>query len=245
MLGDVGGMHLVMIQIPSDIKSHLRTLPLQLPQQITFDQWQQGDKVFTHAFQRTKDDPAPCFPDDFRSYLEDFDDCSSEHLDLFCEDDCQSPIWSDFDTSKDIVCLKKGSHGFSLQPSVVTLPCLSIKGVLGKYIFNVEFPLGKTLNSKGWLGTVCFSQIFNSPFLVCQSSARSLSIPSLISGREDVLGNQSVGLLGQLSKPCIFHDPFLKWIEYFPRRWTWQDFTPPTRLHELDSDLLSPISRDN
>jgi hypothetical protein len=30
-----------------DIKGHLRTLPLQLPQQITFDQWQQGDEVFT------------------------------------------------------------------------------------------------------------------------------------------------------------------------------------------------------
>jgi hypothetical protein len=57
-----------------DIKGHLRTLPLQLPQQITFDQWQQGDGVFT--IQRTKDDPVPY---DFRSYLEDFDDCSSEH----------------------------------------------------------------------------------------------------------------------------------------------------------------------
>jgi hypothetical protein len=66
-----------------DIKSHLRMLPLQLPQQITFDQWQQGDEVFTHTFQNTKDDPVPYFPDDFLSYLEDFDDCSSEHLDYF------------------------------------------------------------------------------------------------------------------------------------------------------------------
>jgi hypothetical protein len=220
-----------------DIKSHLQTLPLQLPQQITFDQWQQGDEVFTHTFQRTKDDPVPYFPDDFRSYLEDFDDCSSEHLDLFCEDDCQSPICSDFDTSKNIVFLRKVSHGFSLQPPVVTLPCLSIKGVLGKYIFNVEFPFRQTLNSKGWLGTVCFSQFFNFPFLVCQSSARPLSIPSLTSGREDVLDNQFAGPLSQFSKPCIFHDPFLKWIEYFPQRWTWQDFIPPTRLHELDSDF--------
>jgi hypothetical protein len=158
-------------------------------------------------------------------------------LDLFCEDDCQSPICSDFDTSENIVCLRKVSHDFSLQPPVVTLPCLSIKGVLGKYIFNVEFPFRQTLNSKGWLGTVCFSQFFNFPFLVCQSSARSLSIPSLTSGREDVLGNQFTGPLSQFSEPCIFHDPFLKWIEYFPQRWTWQDFIPPTRLHELDSDF--------
>jgi hypothetical protein len=178
-----------------DIKSHFRMLPLQLPQQITFDQWQQGDEVFTRTNQRTKDDPVPYFPDDFRSYLEDYDDCSSEHLDLFCEDDCQSPICSDFDTSENLVCLRKVSRGFSLQPPVVTLPCLSIKGVLGKYIFNVEFPFRQTLNSKGWLGTVHFSQFFNFPFLVCQSSTRPLLIPSLTSRCEDVLGNQFAGPL--------------------------------------------------
>ena len=186
MLRDVGGMHLVIIQIPSDIKGHLRTLPLQLPRKITFDQWQQRDEVFTHTIQRTKDDPTPY---DFRSYLEDFDDCSSEHLDLFCEDDCQSPICSDFDTSENIVCLRKVSHGFSPQPPIVTLPCLSIKGVLGKYNFSFEFPFRQTLNSKGWLGTMCFNQFFNFPFLVCQSSARLLSIPSLTSRHEDVLDN--------------------------------------------------------
>jgi hypothetical protein len=43
-----------------DTKSHLQLLPLQLPQQITFDQWQQGDEVFTCSFQNTKDDPVPC-----------------------------------------------------------------------------------------------------------------------------------------------------------------------------------------
>jgi hypothetical protein len=126
-----------------DTENHFQLLPLQLSQQITFDQWQQGDEVFTHTFQRTKDDPVPYFPDDFRSYLEDFDDCSSEHLDLFCEDDCQSPICSDFDTSENIVCLRKVSHGFSLQPPVVTLPCLSIKGVLGSIFLILSFLLGK------------------------------------------------------------------------------------------------------
>jgi hypothetical protein len=109
--------------------------------------------------------------------------------------------------------------------------------VLGKYIFNVEFPLRQTLNSKGWLGTACFSQFFNFPFIVCQSSARSLLIPSLTSEHEDVLGNQFAGPLSQFSKTCILHDLFLKWIEYFPQRWTWQGFIPPTRLHELDSDF--------
>jgi hypothetical protein len=162
-------------------------------------------------------------------------------LDLFCEDDCQSPIFSYFDTSENIVCLRKVSHGFSLQPLVVTLPCLSIKGVLGKYIVNVEFPFRKTLSSKCWLGIVCLSQFLNFPFLVYQSSTRPLSIPSLPSGRQDVLGNQFAGPLSHFSEPCNFHDPFLKWIEYFPQRWTWQDFTPPTCLHELDSDFFDNV----
>jgi hypothetical protein len=42
-----------------DTKDHLQALPLQLPQQISFDQWQQGDEVFTCSFQNTKDDPVP------------------------------------------------------------------------------------------------------------------------------------------------------------------------------------------
>jgi hypothetical protein len=51
MLGDEGGIQLVMIQIPSMTRrDHLQTLPLQLPQQISFDQWQQGDEVFTCSF---------------------------------------------------------------------------------------------------------------------------------------------------------------------------------------------------
>jgi hypothetical protein len=180
-----------------DTESHFQLLPLQLSQQITSNQWQQGDEIFTCTFQKTKDDLVPNSLDDFQSYLEIFYEYPSENLDSFHEDDCQPPQCSNFDISKNIVCLRKVSHNFSLQPPVVTLPHLSIKGVLGKYIFNVEFPFRQTLNSKGWLGTVCFSQFFNFPFLVCQSSARPLSIPSLTSGREDVLDNQFAGPLSQ------------------------------------------------
>jgi hypothetical protein len=91
-----------------DTEGHLQTLPLQLPQQITSDQWQQGDEVFTCTFQKTKDDLVPYFSDDFQSYLEIFDEYPSEHLDSFHEDDCQPPLCSDFNTSKDIVCLEEG-----------------------------------------------------------------------------------------------------------------------------------------
>jgi hypothetical protein len=134
-----------------DTESHLQLLPLQLSQQLTYDQWQQGDEVFTCSFQNTKDDLVPYLSDDFQSYLEMFDEYA-EHLNPFYEDDCRPPLCSDFDTSKDIVCLKKVTHDFSSQPPVITLPCFSIQGVVGKYLFRVEFPSGQTLDSKGWLG---------------------------------------------------------------------------------------------
>jgi hypothetical protein len=96
-----------------DIKSHLRVLPLQLSQQ-ALDQWQQGDEIFTDAPQTPKVDQVQYFPDDFRSYLEAFDEYSSEHLDLPYKDDYQPPLCSDFDRSKNIVCLKKDSHDLFL-----------------------------------------------------------------------------------------------------------------------------------
>jgi hypothetical protein len=224
-----------------DMKGHLQTLPLQLPQQITFDQWQQGDEIFTCTFQKTKDDLVPNSPDDFQSYLEIFYEYPSEHFDFCCEDDCQPPLSSDFNTSKDIVCPKKVSHDFSPQPPVITLPCFSIKGVVGKYLFHVEFPPGQTLDSKGWLGNASSNQFFNLPLIVCQSFAISLSILSLTLECEDVLGNQFTGPLSRFSEPCNSHNPFLDRIEYFSQRSTWQDFVTPTRLHELDSDLSDDI----
>jgi hypothetical protein len=95
-----------------DTESHLQLLPLQLSQQITYDQWQQGDEVFTCSFQNTKDDLVPCFSDDFQSYLEMFDDYA-EHLNPFYEDDYRPPLCSNLGTSKDIVCLKEVTHDFS------------------------------------------------------------------------------------------------------------------------------------
>jgi hypothetical protein len=214
-----------------DTESHLQLLPLQLSQQITYDQWQQGDEVFTCSFQNTKDDLVPCFSDDFQSYLEMFDEYA-EHLNPFYKDDCRPPLCSDFDTSKDIVCLRTVAHDFSSQPPVITLPCFSIQGVVGKYLFRVEFPFRQTLDSKGWLGNAIVDHFFNLLLMICQPSTKLLSILSLEC--EDVLGNQSTGPLSPFSEPCTFHDPFLDRIEYFSQRWTWQYFVPPTRLHELD-----------
>jgi hypothetical protein len=92
MLGDVGGMRSVMIWSPIyDIKSHLRVLPLQLSQQ-ALDQWQQGDEIFTGSPQTPKFDRVQYLPDDFRSYLEAFDEYSFEHLDLPYEDEKRGTI---------------------------------------------------------------------------------------------------------------------------------------------------------
>jgi hypothetical protein len=69
--------------------------------------------------QTPKVDQVQYFPDDFRSYLEAFDEYSSEHLGLPYEDDYQLPLCSDSDRSKNSVCLKKDSLDFSPQPPVL------------------------------------------------------------------------------------------------------------------------------
>jgi hypothetical protein len=228
-----------------DTESHLQLLPLQLSQQITYDQWQQGDEVFTCSFQNTKDDLVPCFSNDFQSYLEMFDEYA-EHLNPFYEDNYRPPLCSDLGTSKDIVCLKEVTHDFSSQPPVITSPCFSIQGVVGKYLFRVEFPPGQTLDFKGWLGNAIVDHFFNLLLMICQPSTKLLSILSLEC--EDVLGNQFTGPLSPFSEPCTFHDPFLDRIEYFSQRWTWQYFVPPTRLHELDigtfDDMMYILTHD-
>jgi hypothetical protein len=224
-----------------DVKDHFQTLPLQLPQQISFDQWQQGDEVFTCSLQNTKDDSVPYLSDEFQSYLEMFDEYPTEHLDPIYEDDCQPLLCSNLNTSKDIVCLKEGARDFSSQPPVSTLPCFSIQGVVGKYLFRVEFPPGQTLDFKGWLGNTFSNQCFNLLLTICQPSTKPVSVLSLILESEDVLGDQFTGPLSRFSEPCAFHDLFLDRIECFSQKWNWRDFVPPTRLHELEFGTLDDV----
>jgi hypothetical protein len=72
-----------------DLEGHFQKLPLQLSYEITtnFDIWQQGDDVVADDFQAPKGDLALCSHDDIWSYLEDFDEYSFEHLNLFHEED--------------------------------------------------------------------------------------------------------------------------------------------------------------
>jgi hypothetical protein len=105
-----------------------------------------------------------------------FDEYTVEHLDLLHEDDYRPPLCSNFNTSKDIVCLKEVTHDFSSQPPVISLPCFSVQGVVGKYLFRVEFPPGQTLDFKGWLGNTISNQFFNLLLMMCQSPTNFLSI---------------------------------------------------------------------
>jgi hypothetical protein len=228
-----------------DTKDHLQTLPLQLPQQISFDQWQQGDEVFTCSIQNTKDDLLSFLSDDFQSYLEMFDEYA-EHLNPFYENDYRPPLCSDLGTSKDIVCLKEVTHDFPSQPPVISLPGFSIQGVIGEYLFRVEFPPGQTLDFKGWLGNTISNQFFDLLLMICQPSTKLLSILPLEC--ENVLGNQFTCPLSCFAEPSMFYDPFSDRIECFSQRWTWRDFVPPTRLHELEfgtpDDVIYVLTHD-
>jgi hypothetical protein len=147
-----------------DIEHHFQVFPLQLSKHITLDQWQQRDDIITDIFQILKADLVPCFPDIFWSYLEDFDEYSSEHLDLLHEEYYQTPLCLGLDKSKDIVCPRKDDCDNFLQPPLITLLCCVSRGVVGRYVFCIEFPLGKTLDSKVWLNTSRI--ILSSQFLI-------------------------------------------------------------------------------
>jgi hypothetical protein len=231
-----------------DMEGYLRVFPLQQSYDVpnNFDIWKQDDDIITEVFQAPKDDPVQCSPNDFRSYLEDFDEYSFEHLDLFYEENYQPPLCSNLDKGEDISCPKKGTCDKVFQLPSTTLPRYVTKGVVGKHVPCLEFSPGQSLllEFKGRLNTLrrsLLSQSFNLPLRNCQSSSRFLLVPSQTSGCENVQGSQPSDSLSQSFEPLIFHDPFLRWIEHFPRSMTWHNFVPPSRLHELDFTISDDV----
>jgi hypothetical protein len=69
----------------------------------------------------------PYLSNDIQSYLKMFDEYLTKHLDPICEDDCQPPLCSFLDTSKDIVCPKKFSHDFSPQTPLLLCQAFPLK----------------------------------------------------------------------------------------------------------------------
>jgi hypothetical protein len=219
-----------------DIERHFQKLPLQLSYEDTtnFDMWQQGDDMVAGDFQVPKGDLALCSQDDFRSYLEDFDEYSSEHLNLFHEEDYQPLLCSDLGKGEDVACLKQGTNDKVFQPPLITLP-----HYVTKHVPCLEFSLGQSLllEFKGRLKTLrrsLLSHYFSLPLGNFWSSFRFLLVPSWTSDCEDIQGSQPLDSLSRSIEPLIFHDPFPRWIEQFPKGVTWHDFVPPSRLHELD-----------
>jgi hypothetical protein len=163
-----------------------KCLPLQLSYEVTNDSdiWQQGNDIVTDI---SKGDLVLFSPDDFRSYLEDFDEYSFEHLDLFYEEDYQPPLCSDLDRGEDNAFPKQGTCDKVLQPPSITLPRYVTKGVVGKHVPCLEFSPGQSLllEFKGRLNTLrrsLLSQSFNLPLRNCQSPSRFLLVPSQTSG---------------------------------------------------------------
>jgi hypothetical protein len=224
-----------------DIEVHFQMFPLQLSYEVitNFDIWKQGDDVVIDVFQAPKGDLVLCSPYDFWSYLEDFDDYSFEHLDLFYEEYYQPPLCSDIDKGKDVSFLNQDTCNKVFHLPSIILPHYVTKDVVGEHVPCLKFSLGKSLllEFKGRFSTLRISLIshsFSFPLNNFQSSSWFLLIPSQTSGCDDVHGSQPSDPLSQYFEPLIFHDPFLRWIENFPRSVTWHNCFPPSRLHELD-----------
>jgi hypothetical protein len=153
-----------------DMEGYLRVLPLQQSYGVpnNFDIWQQDDDIITKVFQAPKDDPLQYSPNDFQLYLEDFDEYSFEHLDLFYEENYQPPICSNLDKGKDIAFPKKGTCDEVFQLPSTTLPRYVTKGVVRKHVPCLEFSPGQSLllEFKGRLNTlieVCYLSLSTFP----------------------------------------------------------------------------------
>ena len=59
-------------------------------------------------------------------------------------------------------------------------------------------------------------------------------VPSQTSDCEDFQGSQPSDSLSQYFEPLNFHDPFMRWIDHSPESMNWNDFVPPSYLHEID-----------
>jgi hypothetical protein len=101
--------------------------------------------MVTNFFQTPKDDLVLCSPNNFRSYLKDFDEYSFEHLDLFHEEYYQPQLCSNIDKGEDIAFLEKDPYNNVSQLPLTILSCYITKGVVGKHVLCLELSLRKIL----------------------------------------------------------------------------------------------------
>jgi hypothetical protein len=204
-----------------DIEGHFQKFPLQLSYEVTnFDNWQQGDDIIADIFQAFKDDLDICSPNNFRSYLEDFDEYSIEHLDLLYEEYYQLSLGSSLNKSEEVSFLKQDTCDKIFHLPLITLPHYVTEGMVWKHVPYPKFFVGQSLLLKfrGRLSTLrrsLLSQSSSFPLRNCQSSFKFSPSPSQASNCEDVRGGQPSDSSSQSIEPLTFHDPFLRWIEHF------------------------------
>jgi hypothetical protein len=159
-----------------------------------------------------KDDPVQSSPDDFQSYLEDFDEYPFENLDLFYEEDYQSSLCSNFDKGEDVTFLKQDTCDKLVQLPLIALPCYVTKDVVGKHVSCSKFSLGKkiSLEFKGRLNALrsLLSQSFSFPLRSCQFSPKFLLIHSHAPGSDDIQGSQPLDSLRHPFESLTSHDIF-------------------------------------
>jgi hypothetical protein len=180
-----------------------------------------------------------CSPNNFRSYLEDFDDYPSIHLDLFYEESYQPSFCAGLDKSEEVTSMKQDACHKVFHLPLITLPRCVTEGKVWKHVPYPKYLVRQKLilDFRGKLSTSRRSLLSQfSSFILrnYQSSFQFLLIPSQASSREDIQGSQHSDSSSRSFEPFTFHDPFLRWIEHSPESMSWYHFFPPTRLHELD-----------
>jgi hypothetical protein len=168
-----------------DIEGHVQKFHLPLSHEVNneFDIWQQEHDMFANFIQTPKDDLILFSPNNFWSYLEDFDDYSSEHLYLFYEEIYQPSLCSDINKSEEVTYLKQDTYDNIFHLPLITLPCYVTKVMVWKHVPYPKSSIGKNLllDFRGRLSTSIrslLSYFSNFPLRNWWSSFRFLIIPS-------------------------------------------------------------------
>jgi hypothetical protein len=104
-------------------EAHFHRFPLQLSYEVTnFDSWKLQNDIITDTFQTPRDDLVLYSPNDLQSYLEDFYEYPSEHLDLLYEENYQPSCFSYPDESNEVFFLKKDTCDKIFHLPLINLP---------------------------------------------------------------------------------------------------------------------------
>ena len=165
-----------------DIDGHFQKLPLPLSHEVTNNSHICQQEMITNFIQIPKDDLILCSPTIFRSYLEDFDDCFSEHLDLFYKESYQPVLCSDLDKSEEVTSLKQDTCDKTFHLTLITLTHYVTKGVVRKHVHYPKSPVRQNLalDFRGKLSTSrkgLLPHFSSFPFKKCHPSFQFLLIP--------------------------------------------------------------------